>query len=98
SPSLAVLGGGEPVNDILGMPLGDDRFFDVYDLEPLAGRLLSEDRGADSFTLPTAASPVVQTSVVLSESALPAFRFPSAKAALGETLVWALPDARVEYT
>jgi putative ABC transport system permease protein len=83
---------------ILGAFAGDTRFFDVYGLSPIAGRVFADDRGDDPIRLPSAEQPVVQSSMVLSEAAARAYGFSSPEAAIDKVLTWPVFGGSVEFT
>ena len=61
----------------------DYRFFDIYRVRPLAGRLFDGGRAADS-----ADSPQLHQPVVLNETAARVLGFASPAAAVGRTVLW----------
>jgi putative ABC transport system permease protein len=64
----------------------DFGFFELYGLKPVAGRLFSRDHGADRFDAPQRAQGAVPATVLINQTAVKRFGFPSAHAAVGEYL------------
>lgn len=61
-------------------------FFEVYEIEPIAGRLFSEDRGTDAPSeLPADTGPPI----VINETAVRRYGFMSASSAIGKSIRWA---------
>ena len=69
---------------LLGYAPVDFRFFDVYGVAPLAGRLFDRSRPGDAFV----AGAEVNPPVVINETAVKKLGFRSPQAALGHSIAW----------
>jgi putative ABC transport system permease protein len=71
----------------------DVGFFEMHDLQPLAGRFFAADRGEDVVLERPNAGPQDQPSVVLNESAVRQLGFDSPQDAIGKSVDWIRPFA-----
>jgi len=64
----------------------DENFFKVYGIEPIAGRVYSPDIGTDEMPFPGTPEAGRRSAIVLSESAVSYYGFPSPERAVGQTI------------
>jgi putative ABC transport system permease protein len=82
--------GGQPIN--AGRVVQGFGFFELYGIQPIAGRSFSRDHGEDA----AAETPEVEGTAVINESAVRSFGFASPQAALGQEVGMDIDDNRIQ--
>ncbi len=72
----------------------DFDYFDTYGMEPVTGRLFSQDRAADLLIVPEAEEEIPTQAVVINESAVKRLGYVSPELALGRTFRALIPGDR----